>query len=88
MMSQDKYEQNIERVYNFLFHTLGCDIFDAKIIIGGVRRRIMQEGKFKKLVCDKCGKLFDTQEEAGEHATDEKHYSFNLEGTKYRVSIG
>lgn len=35
-MGKEKIEQNIERVYTFIFHTLGCSYQDAKKIFKNV----------------------------------------------------
>ena len=35
-MGPEKINQNIERVYEFVFHTLGCSFEDAKKIFEGI----------------------------------------------------
>jgi len=35
-IGDEKIEQNIERVYNYVFHTLGCGEKDVKKIFKGV----------------------------------------------------
>ena len=35
-MGKEKIEQNIERVYSYVFHTLGCSVKDVKKIFDGV----------------------------------------------------
>jgi hypothetical protein len=45
-MGKEKIEQNVERVYSFVFHTLGCGIKDAKKIFKQVINK--HEKKEKK----------------------------------------
>jgi hypothetical protein len=40
-----------------------------------------------KYICDNCKKEFKDQIDCGEHAMKEKHYSFILKGTKFRLSV-
>jgi hypothetical protein len=48
-MSKSKIEQNIERVYSYLFHTLGCSYEDAKEIVEGVlKKRKETEDEIRK----------------------------------------
>lgn len=39
-MDKEKINQNIERVYSFIFHTLGCNDDQAKEILKGVLKKI------------------------------------------------
>ena len=48
-MGEEKIEQNIERVYSFVFHTLGCSYEDAKKIFEGVlKKRKETEDEIRK----------------------------------------
>ena len=38
-MSKEKIEQNIERVYIYVFHTLGCELKVAEKIFKGVIKK-------------------------------------------------
>lgn len=49
-MNKEKIKQNIERVYMFIFHTLGCSPEDAKKIIKGVNKMIKLNAKAKQEV--------------------------------------
>ena len=35
-MNKEKINQNIERVYSYMFHTLGCSYLEAEEILDGV----------------------------------------------------
>lgn len=38
-MKQEKINQNIERLYNYLFYTLGCNLEEAeKISMGAIKK--------------------------------------------------
>jgi hypothetical protein len=48
-MGKEKIEQNIERVYSYIFHTLGCGYEDAKEIVEGVlKKRKETEDEIRK----------------------------------------
>jgi len=43
-MGEEKIEQNVERLSNFLFHTLGCGKEDTKKIINKFIKRYLNNG--------------------------------------------
>lgn len=47
-MGKEKIEQNIDRTYAFLFHTLGCSYEDATdVCVGVLQRRKDREEKIR-----------------------------------------
>jgi hypothetical protein len=65
-MGKEKIEQNIDRTYAFLFHTLGCGYEDATdICVGVLQRRKQREEAIRK-------KAIEEAEETTSNMTIEK----------------